>query len=419
MTDKELFLKYNFINTNEYTKNEELNFQLYNNLILNQKKQKQNQWIIIIHGSDACNANCIYCENHVLRDEYNNAIITPEIIINVVNKLGKNIRELTWHGGEALLLPEEYFILLENEKQKNNLHFTTTLQTNGILLTKEKQEFFHNLNIGIGYSFDGIYNTTNRGIASTKAILRLIHEVNDFASIAVYTKDSITSLIDNYEYIKQVGIKNFQSCIVRENVIEADNKYLIKNDIALQNLIEYFKYWIHDTSAPITDAYLKEQILRLLGSSTVCEHLNCLRGWLIIDPLGNITTCGMFGVEENFGNVLQINDFFDVLTNPKYINYFQKAEQLIDRECHNCEWKTACYGGCLGLNYEQDHTLQTINERSCDYNKRLLNEIYEIIKDIDINSKEYNPIFIDILKENNYYSLTEIKQIEKEQLKNA
>ena len=49
----------------------------------------------------------------------------------------------------------------------------------------------------------------------------------------------------------------------------------------------------------------------------------------------------------------------------------------------------------------------------CKYNKLLLYGIYELIKDIDINDVEqYNPIFLRLLKTNNYFSLTEIKEIE-------
>ena len=52
MTDKELFLSY-------YKKqNPDLKIKVYNKIL------------ILLHGSYKCNSNCIYCENHCLREEY-------------------------------------------------------------------------------------------------------------------------------------------------------------------------------------------------------------------------------------------------------------------------------------------------------------------------------------------------------------
>lgn len=73
----------------------------------------------------------------------------------------------------------------------------------------------------------------------------------------------------------------------------------------------------------------------------------------------------------------------------------------------------------MGLNYECDHSYQTISPRNCEYNHRLLDGIYELIKDIDVTRRDvYNPIFLQLLEENCYYSLTEIKEIE-ERLSNG
>ena len=89
MTDKELFLSY-------YKKqNPDLKIKVYNKIL------------ILLHGSYKCNSNCIYCENHCLREEYLNAIISKDILDQIIEKLGPIIREITWHGGEPLLLSED------------------------------------------------------------------------------------------------------------------------------------------------------------------------------------------------------------------------------------------------------------------------------------------------------------------------
>ena len=403
MTDFELFLQYN------YYKN------LSSNQFLDKRLFEQNepQWLILLHATYKCNSNCSYCENHLLKEKYNNKIMSEKILRQIIQKLGPNTREFTWHGGESLLLPKKYFQIIQEEKEKNNLNFSVSLQTNGILLTKEKEQLLKKYNITIGTSFDGISNTIHRGQASTNAILNFINNNNYFYDfISVYTKDNINTLINNYNYYKKLKIKKFQSCIVRENVGEGNNNYLIDNDIAVQKVLEYIDFWIHDINNPIFDSYINRQINRIFGRAHLCEDINCIGGWLIVDPLGNITTCGMIGKENNFCNIQDINNYQDLLINQKFRDTFYKQISLIEKECYNCEWEKVCYGGCMGLNYEKNSNYTKLNQRYCEYNKKLLKGIYELIKDIDINDKQYNPIFIKILKENNFLNLTEIKKLE-------
>lgn len=419
MNDKELFFKYNFVTGLNKTKQEiikEQNLTDNPHDIMRDISLKQQKWLILLHGTYACNANCVYCENHVLREKYNNAVITEDIIKQIIHKLGPNIREITWHGGESLLLPDKYFVLLREEIDKTKYDINISLQTNGILLSPEKQKFLEELRIDWGTSFDGINNDSNRGKASTQAILNLLSRNPELGGIGVTTNDTIHHLIENYEYLKSLGFKYTQSCIVRENVGEGTNSLLIKNDIeAITEVLNYIDYWIHDIDNPLHDHYIERQIERILGNSHICEDINCIGGWLVIDPLGNISTCGMVPKEENFGNIQTILTYHDILLNPKYIENLTRQKILILNNCKNCEYIKCCFGGCMGLNYEQDKNYNKINQRHCNFTKNLLDGIYDLIKNIDVTkTQEYNPYFLELLEKNRYFSLDEIKQIEKE-----
>ena len=99
----------------------------------------------------------------------------------------------------------------EQIKTKNNYDFRTSFQTNGVLLTPEKIDFLNKLNIRWGTSFDGLDNNHNRGELSTKSILKLISTRKDMMPgfINVYTKETADHMIENYEYYKTIGVKNF------------------------------------------------------------------------------------------------------------------------------------------------------------------------------------------------------------------
>lgn len=419
--DQELFFKYNYQNTNGRKKDEKLTEQLYNGEITFREDKEKKDLLVLLHGSYACNLKCIYCEHQHLRSEYVGAMITKDVLKMIVERLGSHIREITWHGGEPLLIPEELISYLEELKKQNNVDFTTTLQTNSVLLTKEKLEFLDSLGIKFGTSFDGLYNDESRGTLSTQSILRCLDEFPDrFGFISVAHKGTVNKLIDNYEYFKSLGAHGIQSAVVRENVIENDNPYLIQNDVAVEEVIKYLDYWIHDTNNPLRDGYLVRLVQKVLGSPMTCEDSYCLNGWIIIDPFGNITMCGHCAMTEPICNIKDIKNYNELYYHPKYLSQLHQQKNLLKQCKESCKWYHSCYGGCMGLNYEHKKDYSEVNPRNCEYTLKISEQIYELVKDIDINdTATYNPIFLDVLRRNQYYSLTEIKKIESEMSQNG
>lgn len=405
------------------TKNEKMINDLYfrSSLHSTAPSPQNPRVLILMHGNYTCNLNCIYCEHHLLREDYQKAVMTEETAEQVVRKLGPMIRELTWHGGEPTLLPMSLVKKVEEVKHELNLDFRTTLQTNSVALTPQKIKIYKELGIDWGTSFDGIDNDRNRGKKSTEGIFRLREmmpedEIPGF--ITVYINDTKDHMIDNYEYFKKNGFTSFQSAIVRENVVENTNPYLISAEDSVAAVLKYFKYWMYDTNNPIADGYLVRQLERVLGHTKICEDGNCIRGWIIVDPFGNIGQCGQAQSSNGIVNVYDIKDYNDLFFHPKFLSEVGKQKALID-ECRKsgCPWLSVCNGGCMGNNYEHDPTYKEINPRGCEYNKALLVGIYELVKDIDINDPKYNPVFTQVLKENCYFSLSEIKEIEERKLR--
>lgn len=413
MTDKDLFMKYNMVPTYGMKKNEALTKRLQNGDIKFEEPKINKQILLLLHANYTCNLSCIYCEHQHLRKDYRNAVMSEDMVREIVYKLGPILRNVTWHGGEPLLLPDAMFEALEQEKQKFGYHFETMLQTNAVNLTPDKLAMLDRLGIMIGTSFDGLNNSVSRGEKSTEAILRLLKECPDRVSfIAVNYVDTAHQLIENYEYFKSLGCRHIQNCIVRENVMEDGSPYLIPNDIAVPAVLQYINYWMHDTNAPVHDSYIVRQIQRVLGYTHLCEDAFCVGGWIIIDPLGNIGLCGHNQQDSGIVNIHDIRSYHDLIMNPKYMSILNKQYKLV-KTCADCEWYRVCYGACMGTNYEYDHSYRTINPKNCEFIKRTLSGVYDLIKDVDVTQTDrYNPLFLDVLRECNYYSLSEIKKIE-------
>lgn len=413
--DQELFFKYNYQYTKGRIKDDQLTEQLYNNEIVFTNDKEYDKFLILLHGSYACNLKCIYCENQHLRSEYIGATISKDTIRMILEKLGTHIREITWHGGEPLLLPEELIIFLEDEKKRLGLNFTTSMQTNSVLLSPSKLDFLDNLGIVYGFSFDGLYNDITRGTVSTNAALDYLERRRGrvgFISVANY--QTIDRLIENYEYYKTLGVPKFRSNLVRENVIENDNPYLIPNHIAIDEMMKYLEYWIHDTHSPIIDGSLVRLIKKVLAHPEACEDSYCLNGWLTIDPFGNIVLCRQCALDHKICNIRDISNYDDLYYHPQYRTQLCRQKKLLESCKKTCKWYHSCHGGCMGLNYDYKPDFSEPNPRMCEYNALISERVYELIKDIDVNDVEtYNPLFLKVLADNNYYSLTEIKEIEK------
>ena len=184
----------------------------------------------------------------------------------------------------------------------------------------------------------------------------------------------------------------------------------------IQQLIEYIDYWIHDRNNPLIDMFVGKQILRLFKTDKICWNItDCAEKYFCIDPYGNIGHCNTDLMTDNYCNINDIENYNDILNNIKYKNLLEKNKRLRDYNCINCIWNDSCNAGCLGMNYAQDSNLTKIDRDYCNFTKLLLPEIYQMIKNIDIERDRnlYNPLFIQLLESNKYYSLDEIFAIEK------
>ena len=396
MDKKDLFLKYNLHRKKE-------------NIHLARKGSKP--FAVLLHATYECNANCAYCENKHLKHNFKNPVISKEDITQLLEKLGPDIRLLILHGGEPLLLRKSLLAHLTREIKRLDLKIRVSLQTNGILMDNKMRRFLKAHDIHWGTSFNGLHNTETRGEKSTEALLKIIEDYHP-SFISVYDDTTYKNLIPNYEYYKKLGVRSFQSSIMRDIKGENESPEINNN---LQLLFDYIDYWIHDTNNPISDRWIIRQIERVLGNAHLCEDVDCIGGWLVVDPDGNLCHCGYDNENKShiYCNIKDINNSQDLLDNINYQEFCAKQNALIVSECNDCEWLHVCNGSCMKCHFNYDKTFKHLNPTLCEFNKTILDYISNLIMDIDIQDKEkYNPYFIKVLKDNEYISLTKI--LEKE-----
>lgn len=418
--EKKLWLKYNHIQPCKVKYKNELLQQLDDlQLMDDMSSHAINNVLVLLHASYECNANCPYCENQFIRYEYKDQVITKELLDQILTKFGSHIREITWHGGEPLLLPEDLLIYLSEQKQKYNLNFPITLQTNGILL-EDKLPLLKKYHIQYGLSYNGIYNTETRGLQSTLAMESILKNSHR-GFICVYDELHLEDLIENYEYLKTLNITNFQGNFIRDIKLldsNLNNMLINNNNDNLELIKEYFRYWIYDTNNPIDDSGITDRIKCLLGGSGNCENSYCIGKWIVVLPNGDISHCGYNNNKTNiFCNINDINSFEELISLPSYQNYIKQADDLIINHCKCCEYYDICYGGCMKEHFSKDGLI--FNEAHCALIKNLYDILYDLIKNINLKYDNINPILKQILIDYNFFSLREIKRIEGDKINNA
>jgi radical SAM protein with 4Fe4S-binding SPASM domain len=137
-------------------------------------------------------------------------------------------------------------------------------------------------------------------------------------------------------------------------------------------MIRIFDRWLHDDS--IVTAHNIEQWVESIisGKKSSCNYL------ISVGPNGDLYLCGrVHGIKELcYGNI-----------NEKSIDEIMKSEEvsgMMERrarefvECHPCEWKPNCYGGCFHHAYINYGTIYKLDPY-CQSRKKILGHMASAI----------------------------------------
>lgn len=227
-----------------------------------------------------CNQNCRYCHrflnvNDLTREE-NHRILD--------NLIESGINEITWTGGEALLLDgiDELIIKAYNSGIKNKII------TNGKLLTTAKIEKLHNYLDSITLSIDSVDNQINdklgRGIdhyARIDNILTYIKSNNIKTKIRINTVmnklnlEHIKELVDYLNNFNIYSWRIFKFMPLRETAIKNQEDFDITNkeyDWAIAYAMKNSK--IKTIESRVKEDMQKKYILILADGSIVITNKN-------------------------------------------------------------------------------------------------------------------------------------------------
>jgi len=339
-----------------------------------------------------CNARCSYC--HMYKHA-NKTYITKEIfdksferIIEYIESLNldkdkKSFIRFIWHGGEPLLLDDEFYGYVK-ERISNVLSFKTNIkafhdiQTNFTLFhKKDMPNLFTLLNGKFGVSYDPLSNDRKLINQSSyheeflKSMIKL-KKLGGRASLTyVVTKKNINKVNDFYNFVKNLGFES----------IEIDPVYGIDDSMSEEEfgdfLIQLWRLWERD-SYKINFAILKswKMMSNTLKKSAGSHYgKSCIKNTFTITPNGDILGCGK-QESKPFGNIFK-NSFIEIEPiKQKIVDDRLEYLQNTPHECKDCKWWSLCYGECPFSTNLPDVTTKQ-KTKWCKSYKMLFSEVFE------------------------------------------
>ena len=356
----------------------------------------------MIDFTNRCNMACLYCLRECDRQKSQEKIIDYDMLTKISHYLENycktykisRISVQPW-GGEPLMEKDKIFFL-QDELRKRDIDADFTIESNGILLTRELMEELNRRKIHISISIDG-----NRSIHDAQRALlngnpshelvekavKTIYETNreNTAVLATITRKSASRVDEILEYFAvKLRIQRVKLNFVHQSSFVDNEKLCLTGeeigDCSVKILHKILE--LRDRGYEIYDYNICTKLNNLLldTKTDVCLCRGCSGGkkMVTIDCNGDIYPCDISDYpEEKLGNIMDNQDLIELIkkSTDRKPYFMPKTSQ----SCQKCPWQYYCRGGCTVHVKCAEKALGEIDEIECAVNRALYPELMELI----------------------------------------
>jgi len=296
-----------------------------------------------------CNLKCIHCCFAAGASRANE--LTEEEAKRAIDEMADiGVFRIGFTGGEPLTRPD--FLNIAAYAQDRGLELA--LNTNGILIDKEKAREIADLFIEVQVSLDGARATTHDFIRAQhgtfeRAIQGIRELKNAGATVAINTtimKPNQREVLDVLFLAVELKVDTYRVIPVRRLGRAAENEL----ELSIADLVETYKSL--DTMRPVLNDKINIQLStvptlfgRFLekGYSCPAAITKCC-----IDPEGNVKPCDAFDLF--YGGNIREQSLKDIwLESPEFQAFRQSIVNITPPTCRVCAFGSRCRGGCKGL----------------------------------------------------------------------
>lgn len=323
---------------------------------------------IIFKETEACNANCIYC-NVIARKKPQT--ISPELLelvfMRINDYLIDNINErieVIWHGGEPCIVGVDFYRnvlrILKERCTKTSDRIDFNIQSNLTLINQELLDVFKEMRITmIGTSFEPFNGIRGIGINRDSNLynekfykgLELLEKNNiPWGFIYVVTRSVLNKPLEIFNILNNFScIRGFDFHAVYSYKHQDPNNVLITPKQFADFLGAICETWWNkrkligriDPFESYFEKYTKTK------SGLLCTDSNCAYTHLYIGPTGELSHCG----RSSEWDVFEIGNIRDFSINEAFkLQYRQilndRNLHLSNTDCKGCRYFSICHGGC-------------------------------------------------------------------------
>lgn len=362
--------------------------------------------LVVMNLTTDCNLRCKYCYASAgIKKEYM-AITCARKIIDEMFSVNDEISVL-FHGGEPLMNYEVIKEVIDYVKNKyNDKKINYFIQTNCILIDKEKSSFLKKNNIKICISIDGNTEESNgcrineKGKNSLshikKAINILKSDNNEITALAVLNKKNYMFVDEIIDFFVSNDINNFSFNHFIKSGRGNENSFLA---ITPKELYETTKKIInkveeYQKNGKLINERITYHLIKSVAFSKkefMCMNSPCGAGnhLIGITPNGDVFPCDDLSGIANFklGNIMN-SSLTEILNNNIMIKYFNHCSFSNILECNTCNFRTKCGAGCASRKFFENGTIYSVDP-ICEFYKLIIPYIENEIASGRINTEYY------------------------------
>lgn len=367
--------------------------------------------LFILQPTGLCNLNCSYCylsEESRKNSEKMSLPVQKELIKKIANSKYSKNAHLCWHVGEPLTVGiafyRNFFKMLQEEGGNANT-IQYSMQSNGTLINEDWISLIKEYNIRLSLSLDGpaFIHNKNRvnwsGKGSHDRVQKSINLLREkdlpLKAICVLTNDSLDYPDELFNYFLENGFTDLSFNPEEQEGSNDKSSFLIQNSYNKTSLIKYKRFMTR-----IFDLwFLNRQKINIREFDSVMKHMISIRehknnihnsmckplSIISINMHGGISTFSpelIGGFRNNvqefiFGNIFEINDFDDILANPKLQEVYQDIQIGISACKKTCSYFDICGGGAPSNKLSEHGTFKVTETTFCITHVKIIADIIQ------------------------------------------
>ena len=314
-------------------------------------------------GAD-CNLACNYCfyrsKSHLYPPSPRINDVVLEGIISSYMATQQAVYAFGWQGGEPTLMGADFFTKVTDLQQKHGkpgAEVSNSLQTNGLLVTRDLARHLAKYNFLTGISLDGPaemhdkYRRSSGKGGSHSGVIRAAEIMRgEGAEFNILTLVSSANVSDGkmvYEYLRDSGFLHHQYIPCVEFGPDGQPEpWTISGEQWGEFLCSVFDAWIAGDTRRVS-VRLFDSMMNLFatGKRDQCTMMDDCRQYFLVEHNGDVYPCDFF-VEPKWklGNIM--NDGWEAMAQSEVFRRFgrQKAER--NEACASCPALDICKGDC-------------------------------------------------------------------------